>query len=976
MKWIRHDGQLLLCLAALVVPAIAQAGQCPEGRLELVVTAPGTAAVPSDLECRYSFVGEKISLSGGHGCVERGVFFHCRGTNVETAYSYSDDGDADGKIRVLLHEATCYRLGPGQPPARLYRRGNGRILEVQPGELLCPLSEPGPVIVVSAQRGGSVGKWGDSGPADGHYNDTLVRIPEDRWPAELGEAKSIAGDLYPSFLAEGRWPQGVVNGLARFEVGKRDAGWVTLKAPVPDSGARVLGRVRIPGAADLLLRPAHDTREPKDVRVSWTWGGELTGRLRSPDGVPVGGILVSLLDAEEPRLLDQSVSDVAGRFLLEPRHGGMVRLVLGEPDFPLFEEYWDASRDDRREVVVEACAMMVAVRDENGLPVAGAQVTVSGITGGRRSRGSILRTTSDGGTAPFPFVPTGSVMLELHRQGFATAVVGPLLVEGGKVTPVVIILRSGESLKGVVLASDGVGVEGALLCWSAEGGEGCERSDRAGAFELKHLPRSIVRVTARHEERGTTSAWVDLRRNNFVELHLTDGATVYGRIEDWRVEEDLSVEIGIVGYPDNCAIDAHGRFVCSGIPPGRHRVEMKTSYGTGESERSIQSETVVLRAGQHEEVVFEIGSALTGSVMENGEPAREWTIRWMRWEGDGPGGNLPRSLLEARTTESGGYQVFGVVPGNTYTVSLSGEGRTYLEEVVVNGSEVNFELDGETVRGRVTNKVSGEGLEGTEVVAYDPKAWPAVSRRWPDPDGGFLMARQARGRQRIVTAGEDGFFELRLENGPWVVRGNRRGFVPGEKAITAGSDGQAVDLELTPSGGVWGQVLEPGGLGRPWTTVYAYCRGAASVVHSARTSDKGWFVFDSLRGGACALLAVAPEGMGMVRAFDPARGLEDPEFISVRLSPVGSLAVLLPQGAETVARESVPLRIVPEGGLDIVPILRRLKAPNLRVEIERVGTRYRVVVPALPIGRYEVFWPGRMEETAVVLTGGQAAVEY
>ncbi len=973
MKRTSPEGRLLLWLAALLLPALAHADQCAEGLLELAVTVSGSTAVPPDLACRYSLAGEPIILSDGRGCVEKDVFFHCRGTGVETAYFYSDH---DGKVRVILDETACYKVGQEQAPVRLYRRGNGRILEVQPGEFLCPHSESGPAIAVSGQQSGTVGRWGDSGLTSGDSNTTSVRIPDDRWPAALSEARSIAGDLYPSFLAEGRWPPGVVNGLARFEIGKRATGGVTLQVPVPDSGAGVLGRVRISGAPDLLLRRASDSREPRDVRVGWTRGGELTGRLRSSEGAPVGGLLVSLLDAEEPRLLDQSVSDAAGRFLLEPEHGGMVRLVLGEPDFPLLEEYWDASRDNQREVVVEAGAMMVVVRDENGLPVAETRVTVSGITGGHRSQGSILQTTSGYGIAPFPVVPTGSVMLELHREGFATAALGPLLVEDGRVTPVVVVLRSGASLKGVVLASDGVGVEGTLLCWSAEGGEACERSGRAGAFELKNLPRGIVRVTARHEEMGTTTAWVDLRRDDFVELHLEDGATVYGQIEDWREEEDLSVEIGVVGHPDNCAIDVHGRFVCSGIPPGRHRVEMKTSYGIGKPERSVQSETVVLEAGEHKEVVFEMGSALTGSVVENGEPARGWTIRWMRWEGDDPGGNLPRSLLEATTTESGGYQVFGVVPGNIYTVSLSGEGRTYLEEVIVEGSEANFELDGETVRGRVTNKVSGEGLGGTEILAYDPEAWPAVSRRWPDPDGGFSMARQARGRQRIVTADEDGFFELRLENGPWVVRGNRRGFVPGKKAITVGGDEPAVDLELTPSGGVWGQVREPAGLGRPWTTVYAYCRGAASVVHSARTSDKGWFVFDKLRGGACALLAVAPEGMGMVPAFDPARGLEDPEFLPVRLNPVGRLAVLLPQGAETVARESVPLRIIPEGGLDIVPILRRLKTSDLRVEIERVGARYRVVVPALPIGRYKVFWPGRMEETAVVLAGGETTVEY
>ena len=973
MNWTRRCFRALSWLLLLLLPSTAITEECSEGRLELTVAVAGSKPLPADLECRYSFEGSRIHLSEGRGCVERNRFFQCRSEGTRTAYLYADDGKASGKIDLLLQPVTCRDLGQDESLVRIYHRGNGGIQEIRPGGRVCPEAEPGAVVGIYRHPSATVEMWPGT-KSTGNRADTLVaQIDGGRWPAAYRSVGSLTADVYPPFLAEGAWPQGLAAGISRLGIEMKEGGQITLKVPISAPRSGIFCRVRFPGTADLLLRAVHD---PREIRATWSEGEELTGRLRWPDGRPAGKLLLSLLDPKETELLDQTVSDPDGRFVLEPEQGGLVRFVVGEPGFPLFEEYWDASREDRREETIRAGSVMVAVRDDAGMPVTGVQIVLHGVRGGRVGHGSIVRISSDHGVAPFPVVPTGSVVLELSRVGFSPTVVGPIPVTAGGVEPVVVQLHAGTSVKGTVLDADGVGVEGATLCWTAKRDKKCTNSGRAGAFELSHLPRGIVRITATHKKKGTASEWFDLRREAFIELHLSDSAAVYGRIEGWQEEDGVDVKIGVVGHPDSCVIEAEGRFLCSGLPPGRHRLEMKSTYEIDQSERSIQAKTIMLEAGERKEVVFEMGSAVTGTVRENGESAPGWILRWMRWENNEPGGNLPRSLVEARTTESGRYRVLGVVPGSTYTVALIGEGRTYLEEVTVEGDEVDFELQGESVRGQVTNKLSGEGLEGTEIIAYGSKSWPASSRQWPDSHGEFAIVRQARGRQRIVTAGRDGFFELRLEDGPWTVRGTRRGFIPGKEKITVGGGRQIVDLELTPSGGVWGQVLDSGGQSRPLAAVYAYCRSVPNVVHNSFTSETGWFTFDSLRGRTCALLAVAPEGMGMVPAFQPRHGKDDPEFVSIGLSPVGSLAVLLPQGAEAVARLNVPLRIVPEGGLDIVPFLRRLKAPNLRVRIEHAGSRYEVFVPALPAGHYRVSWPGQEERAAEILAGAETHLEF
>ena len=381
-----------------------------------------------------------------------------------------------------------------------------------------------------------------------------------------------------------------------------------------------------------------------------------------------------------------------------------------------------------------------------------AEVGVRALAGATTDRhfGSVLARTDTDGRARFPALDPGACSVWTDRGRTDTSFYRPEIV-AGTTTELVIDLKPGIDLEGLVVAPDGTAVAGAEVYLSAivfmsGDADPVATTDARGRFELRGCnPKCMLGARAF----GYTQAPMRLiagRAGATVPVRLelgSAGGGVTGQVVD-RDGEPVSravVRIGTggrnvsVGRQAGAAQDrteTDGKFAIIGVPPGEHTVAVRApDYGMWTGSCSVDANAMTPL-----HITILDGVSCTGTVTaEGGSPVPGAHVH--------AGKRDTLSWFSTRTDAEGRYRFQGLPAGPLeIAAEQSKGGRAKTELYGSPGQSLTWDArlsNGIGLVGRVVLE-SGEPVVGADVIAVAP-----TSRE------GWL---------RSATSGKDGRFVI------------------------------------------------------------------------------------------------------------------------------------------------------------------------------------------------------------------------
>lgn len=388
--------------------------------------------------------------------------------------------------------------GPGSLVGALTDARGQATFEVRPGELQMVLASGSgfpPAIWVGQARGGMPGMM--KGPEDPKVPTGLTRatfrIP--RGVRVFGkvvdlEGRPLAGAEITSMAFIGRAGSAVSAADGSYELAVTAQFGMMVRAALPgyvqDRMDRLKGAERdTPGDGE-----GEDAPKERELNLVMRPAASVAGRVLGPDERPVAGASVSAVPVKERQGMDfdgmfagppSSITLADGTFLIDGvAAGGKVRLVARREGFvdggsKPFDVGRDAVTTAADVHLLAGATQEVRVEGPDGQPLGGARVRAEvarsdGVEGGRmedlmeRSSGLHDHRTGPGGTVEIPLLPPGKLTLRVsaagHAPGGARATIG---ADGGARAPIVVRLKAGITLEGIVLDADGKPVEGARV---------------------------------------------------------------------------------------------------------------------------------------------------------------------------------------------------------------------------------------------------------------------------------------------------------------------------------------------------------------------------------------------------------------------------------------------------------------------------------------------------------------------------------
>ncbi|MCA9655207.1 MAG: carboxypeptidase regulatory-like domain-containing protein [Myxococcales bacterium] len=498
------------------------------------------------------------------------------------------------------------------------------------------------------------------------------------------------------------------------------------------------------------------------------------------------------------------------------------------------------------------------VRDEQGRPIAGAQVCAElqdrDVARTNRQPPQCVTTAADGSYRIDELLGADH-HLHASARGYLPSRYesrsgiqdrkGPRLdlVAGQTRSGIDFVLKEGGvEVKGVVKDIAGGVIEGAYVSagggrWWGAGGGSFTRSDDNGEFSLWVEPPEVsVRAFADGYAQGSHQAAVP---GTFVELFLTPESAVVGKVV-WADSGEpvggarVSVGGGWFGSSGSVFSEDDGSFRIEGLEPGSYKVRVSDDELTGKSEEKVHvglgesSEPVTVRVHP--------AFAVRGVVLVDGEtPCSYASVRLKDTKRKKERG------FGNRGQEDGTVLIKGLLPA-TYEVTVDCDGylgeEQYPDLVITDAS-----LDGlkwtvhaaQTIRGTVVDS-EGNAVEGASVSARmkagkDPRARRSDSRgERTEGDGAFAVAGLLPGSYELSVWHTD------------LPRPDK----PTEVELKAGADLDGVVLELPAGGGVTGVVRDE--KGQPVTGVTVGLQGPR-WGGSAHTNDEGRFALEGVAVG-------------------------------------------------------------------------------------------------------------------------------
>ncbi|HSD66178.1 MAG TPA: carboxypeptidase-like regulatory domain-containing protein, partial [Vicinamibacteria bacterium] len=589
---------------------------------------------------------------------------------------------------------------------------------------------------------------------------------------------------------------------------------------------------------------------------------------------PDGSFRATRLAPGEGQRVDVSHDDYEDRAI------GGIALVAG------------ATRSGFTVVLRRGLSVRGIVKDEEGRPLPGVEVTLSSSRNVRAARGGIQlsfvgpgsdvrRETGADGRFEFRGLKAGDYTVSARRPGFSRATVDPVNVDARAAEPLELVLKPGATISGVIRDKVGTGASGWFV--SARGGgqgsgpafgPGSIRSEEPtgpdGVFLLDGLTAGEA-----YDLQVMGSAGLGPRKAGVVapaegvELTVTGTGQVRGRVVDadnGRAIPDFQLRYqpdalggmrfvmragpgrGRGPYEKQSFHAEDGGFVLEDVPAGRWTVE---AFAPGYQAGSASAVSVAEgEAAEGVEVRLSKGGVITGRVLESrtGRPILDAAVR-----AELSGGERRMSMVrigeegddnETATDSEGRYEIAGLAPGTWVLTASHPDWSEATASVELKEAPATADIR----LGR------GGSVGGTVLAAGRPVGGAQVTLAAAGDTGFRAGAGMIGGNEQSALTDDGGRFRFeRLSPGRYTLGAALRdqSSAPAEAVVT-GDDAQEVQLLLSEGALIRGIVTGlPDGL-------------LAGVNVGAQGQD--YFATTRTAAGGGFELAGVPEGLVTLRA--------------------------------------------------------------------------------------------------------------
>jgi uncharacterized GH25 family protein len=479
------------------------------------------------------------------------------------------------------------------------------------------------------------------------------------------------------------------------------------------------------------------------------------------------------------------------------------------------------------------------VTDESGLPVAGADVFVSGEELERIRSRSTPRVapgnarTAEDGTYTVTGVEPGTAAMTVRKEGFVPF---RRAVEVEALTTIDVRLSRGLTIEGVVLRNGKPVPEVSVGATTAAVGGDHQPAvtDENGRFVLRGLIAAKYTVAAYSNDMHAEVRDVDPASRKEIVIRLDPAPTgvIFGSVTGIPTNLGGKIVRRAVFVQSNDrgvegTIDESGNYRIENAPTGRVFVTAQLEATAGG--RSSMRKEVEVMAGQPVRVDLDLGANtnVTGRVTHEGKGLAG--VRVVFANEHGIGGS-------ATTRTDGTYEVALPGPG-TYQIFAHGEAvvsRHFQAVRQIRGGEtIDIDMREQTIEGTVVDAETRQPIAGAIVTVA-----PAV--------GGNIEAlageapADPNGRFRIVTAA----------SGPHRVVASAPGYGQVEQAVTLGSSSpRPFAFELQRGGSLRVRVSDAStGTALDAHLILATAEGVRMPVRAERSADGEWFVFSLAPG--------------------------------------------------------------------------------------------------------------------------------
>ena len=600
-----------------------------------------------------------------------------------------------------------------------------------------------------------------------------------------------------------------------------------------------------------LIQRTFDAEAPGTADVALAPAGVLRGRVVDADTrEPVREFVYSIEPAESAednarygRPMMQRAETTSGGTFTATLATGTYRVSAGANGYTLSTPV-EVRLTDREPAAVEIAlerggTITGRVTDESGLPVAGADVFVSGAELERMRRRSAPRVapgnarTADDGTYTVTGVEPGTASMTVRKEGYVPF---RRAVEVEAMTTVDVQLSRGLTIEGVVLRGGKPVPEVSVGATTAAVGGDHQpaMTDENGRFVLRGLIAAKYTVAAYRDDVRAEVRNVDPAKQKELVISLERAFTgvIYGSVTGIPANLGGKLVRRAVFVQGNDAgvegtIDDSGNYRIENAPIGRVFVTAQLE-STGGGRSSMRKEVEVM-AGQPVRVDLDLGAntTVTGRVTHEGKALPG--VRVVFGNEQGIGGS-------ATTRTDGTYDAALPGPG-TYQIFAHAEAvvsRHYQTVRQIRGGEtIDIDLREQTIEGTVVDAETRQPVAGAIVTVAPAAAGPMESLAGETPadaNGHFRILTAASGLHRVIASAP--------------------GYGQAEQAVSLGSSSpRPIAFELRRAEQLRVRVKDANtGTALDAHLVVMTAEGVRVPVRAERSADGEWFVFSLTPG--------------------------------------------------------------------------------------------------------------------------------
>ncbi|NCF55516.1 MAG: hypothetical protein GWP41_04530 [Planctomycetia bacterium] len=498
------------------------------------------------------------------------------------------------------------------------------------------------------------------------------------------------------------------------------------------------------------------------------------------------------------------------------------------------------------------------VLDANGSPLQGVSVSARKMHSEQNpvvvNAAPPVMSQADGSFKVVEVSPGTEMFVEgTHAQFLTTQSETFDLMAGGSLSNIILTMKVGGAISGIVVDESGVPLEGAIVAvrdeWlgdvNPESLPNKTVSDAAGQFSIRSLPSGYHNLICEMNgfltvEKSEIIVEEGMNTAN-IELRLTQGAVLAGLVTDFSGNPIEGARVVAIDTSDGLrkiskSSDLTGRFSFDNL--GQFPVDLAVEKNGFAEIRLFE----VPVNGDELIVQLEALGGLRGTILqEDGSPLRAFSVSPRIIVGDKPTTKVPARTFQP---EDGFFQFDGLAPGR-YSVIIGAPGfaQATIDDVVIRS---NAWFDVQTIRLGQGGRVLGQIIDSN---SNQPVAGAKVT-----VIGGtrnFLTSTIRTGsspRKDQIMTGPDGYFEFIGLSVPQVdLKVEHRAYIT--EVVTDVLSGTSDLIVAIGTGGIIeGRLFEPNGDSVPGVQVLL-SGGVKGTDARTQTDRKGFFTFPGLPTG-------------------------------------------------------------------------------------------------------------------------------